>query len=147
MKHKNISTIIQALLALAVLLLPLSLLAQDAHDAEPVTSVTTVLWDPDKTPVENSESTLVRMEHGVYGIVRTAGLEPGDAITVWWIIFNYPENCSYAECSPDDVFLTDDRGNFVLSPRGARTANREGRAATGFSSLRAVGGIIDRDGT
>lgn len=31
-------------------------------------------------------------------------LEPGDAVTSWWVIFNHPENCTDNMCGEDDVF-------------------------------------------
>src|SRR3990172_8125414 len=46
------------------------------------------------TLIEGAESTLVRMPHGVSMTFKTVGLTPGDAVTMWWIIFNRPENCS-----------------------------------------------------
>src|SRR5688572_3423092 len=101
MKRINFSAIVQTLIVVNFLLLPLALVAQDGQNTELVTSVAEVYWFADDTLVDNAESTLMRMEHGVYGTLKAVKLEPGDAYTIWWIIFNYPENCSHNECGPD----------------------------------------------
>jgi hypothetical protein len=38
-------------------------------------------------------STLTRQAGGVTMWLRTSDLTPGDAVTVWWVVFNHPENC------------------------------------------------------
>lgn len=114
--------------------------------SEPVTDTTFVQWVSDETVVPGAQSTLTRMEHGIYGVFNAVGLEPGDAYTMWWLIFNEPQNCSGGECGPDDAFLLDENGA-ILRVDGEDQMNWEARAATDLSTHRATGTIIDMDGT
>lgn len=123
------------------------LTAQDGGDSEVITTIGNVYWLSDDTPVQDAEAMLFRMEHGVAMSFDTVGLVPGDVYTVWWIIFNYPENCSDGICGPDDVFLTDGGGRFILDQAGERQMNRISIETAGISSLRATGGIVNEDGT
>jgi hypothetical protein len=114
---------------------------------EPVISTTFVEWAPNGPVVEGTESTLVRMEHGLYATVSTTGLEPGDALTLWWVIFNKPENCSNSKCGVDDVFLVDETGTVLNDDAGAPQPNVTGRAAAEISQLTATGTLVDQDGS
>ena len=87
-------------------------------EIEPVVSTTFVEWVPDGPAVEGAESTLVRMEHGFYATFNAVELEPGDAYTVWWAIFNQPANCSDSECGENDAFLFDENGEKLLNDKG-----------------------------
>lgn len=40
------------------------------------------------------ESHLLRSESHLSAIVKTSDLDPGAAVTVWWRIYNRPENCA-----------------------------------------------------
>jgi len=120
---------------------------EEAASTEPVTSVVPVEWQADGTLVEGAESTLTRMEHGVYMTFSTRNLEPGDAYTIWWVIFNNPENCTDGECGLDDLFLVDSDGAIIPAPAGGRQPNPIGREATGVSNMRATGSISDEDGS
>jgi hypothetical protein len=51
-------------------------------------------------------SNLVRNKHGVTMNIFTTELDPGAVYTVWWIIFNEPENCPEAGCSGADLGTT-----------------------------------------
>ncbi len=123
-------------------------------EAEPVAttvSVETFKWYGENpnigTLIEGAESTLTRMPHGVSMTFKTVGLTPGDAITIWWIIFNKPENCSNGDCGPDDAFQADVSGQLIFDEAGAPQPNPAGREAVGFSSLRADGRIVENDGS
>jgi hypothetical protein len=96
--------------------------------------------------VEGTESTLVRMEHGLYALINTTGLVPGEAVTLWWVIFNRPENCSNGQCGLDDVFLVDETGTILKDEVGAPQPNVTGRAATEVSQLSGPGTIVDEAG-
>ncbi len=48
-------------------------------------------------------SRLLRLHFGVLATVRTSGLEPGTATSLWMVVFNAPENCSDGECGADDL--------------------------------------------
>ena len=49
----------------------------------------------DGSAVAGSSSTLVRTSNGVSMTVHTSGLTAGDAVTIWWVIFNNPAACSH----------------------------------------------------
>jgi hypothetical protein len=98
-----------------------------AVEIEPVVTTSLVDWFQDRTLVEGAESTLVRMKHGVYATFSAVDLEPGEAYTLWWVIFNKPENCSNGECGVDDVFLVDENGKRILADNGAPQRNVAGR--------------------
>ena len=122
--------------------------------AEPVVttvSVQTFKWfgmNPNiGTLIEGAESTLTRMPHGVSMTFKTVGLIPGDAVTMWWIIFNKPENCSNGECGLDDAFTSDESGQILFNESGAPSPNIDGREAVGFSSLKADGKVVENDGS
>lgn len=120
--------------------------AQTEEEIEPVVSTTFVEWAPDGPMAEGTESTLVRMEHGLYAMINTTGLEPGDAVTLWWVIFNKPENCSNGQCGVDDVFLVDETGATLKDDVGAPRSNVTGRAVTEVSQLSGPGTIVDEGG-
>ena len=61
--------------------------------------------DPD-TPL--GDSTVRRTADGVLATFQAGGVEPGQAITLWWVVFNQPENCSAPGCGPDDIFVGGD---------------------------------------
>ncbi|HEX6386598.1 MAG TPA: hypothetical protein VF177_18150 [Anaerolineae bacterium] len=128
----------------------------DAMGAETEPAVTTVPVETFKwfgtnpnigTLIEGTESTLVRMPHGVYMTFKTSGLTPGDAVTIWWVIYNKPENCSNGECGLDDVFMADESGQILFNESGAPLPNMDAREAVGFSSLRADGKVIENNGS
>ena len=73
----------------------------------------------DLSIVEGADAYLVRMEHGVYMHVTTDGLEPGHAVTMWWVVFNNPAACSGDECGEDDVFNLNADGSFILNEDGS----------------------------
>lgn len=56
------------------------------------------------TPIEGTRARLVTNDNGARLQVQTSGLTPGHAVTAWWVIFNYPENCSDGVCGGDDAF-------------------------------------------
>lgn len=63
----------------------------------------------DESPITGGSATLLRSVRGVSFSAQAAGLEPEAAYTVWWIIFNNPENCEYpggpngAKCNGPDL--------------------------------------------
>jgi hypothetical protein len=116
-------------------------------EIEPVVSTTFVEWVPNGPVVEGAESTLVRMKHGFYATFSAVELEPGDAYTMWWVIFNKPENCSDGECGENDAFIFDNNNEPVLTDEGGRLWNFPAHAATEFAIGRASGSIVDMNGT
>jgi hypothetical protein len=61
---------------------------------------TVVDWDEPHTV--RGMSTLVRTGSGIALTLETANLPDGEAITIWFVIFNNPENCSGA-CGEADL--------------------------------------------
>ncbi len=65
------------------------------------------MFSPLGQVVTSASSTLVRTGHGVSMTIDTSGLPPGHPVTIWWVIFNKPENCSHGEltfkCGLGDV--------------------------------------------
>lgn len=50
------------------------------------------------------ESTLLRFANRIQAIIRTGDLDPGAAVTVWWRIYNRPQNCAVAfACEASDL--------------------------------------------
>ena len=121
--------------------------AETQAEAQTVVSTTFVEWTPNGPMVEGAESTLVRMEHGLYATFSAVELEPGDAFTLWWIIFNKPENCSDGVCGQNDAFIFDANDEPVLNDDGSRQWNFPAHAATGFAIGGASGTVVDTDGT
>lgn len=71
-------------------------------------SSTSDLWFFPGYPVTSNQvpgasSTLVRTKDGITVTIHTSELDPGAAYTVWWVIFNNPENC-VGGCGEDDLF-------------------------------------------
>lgn len=67
-------------------------------------------WDRDN-PV--GTATLTRSDAGITAVVHTSGLPPGQAVTLWFIFFNKPENCLTSPCSvPADVFTPSAEADF-----------------------------------
>jgi hypothetical protein len=58
--------------------------------------------------VPGASSQLVRTNKGISMSLRTNGLPAGDAVTVWWVIFNNPDACTTGEggfrCGEGDLF-------------------------------------------
>lgn len=80
------------------------------------------------TQVAGASSTLVRTDSGVTLTLHTSELQPGDAVTVWWVVFNNPSACDAGHfglhCGPGDL----------------------GRPQTGASVLYAAGHVMGADG-
>lgn len=101
---------LRSLAATAVLaVLMLAALPGGAADATP----------PDKQPVfefatgeavTSAFSMLDRSDDAVSSKIRTAAAH-GHAVTLWYVIFNAPENCSDDACGEDDIFLGGDPNN------------------------------------
>jgi hypothetical protein len=92
-----------ALAALAMLAV-----ATAAQAAPAERSVSDVWRFSNGAAVEGASSQLVRTDDGVSVSLRTRGLPGGDAVTVWWVIFNHPEKCTAGmaplRCGEADLF-------------------------------------------
>lgn len=72
-------------------------------------STTQVRLFSDGQVVAGSSASLVRTNAGVGATLSTSGLVHGDVVDMWWVIFNYPENCAGPsavhpfQCGPSDL--------------------------------------------
>jgi hypothetical protein len=64
-----------------------------------------VYWFDDGMPTADvaGDARLVRTDSGVSYNLRTTGLTKGDATSVWWVIFNNPDQCA-GDCGMPDLF-------------------------------------------
>lgn len=88
------------------------------------TSKEPVTWIWEDSPAQG-RSVLTRDQAGVSGRLVSGGLTPGDAVTLWIVVFNTPEGCATTPCTmPDDVFNPDANADFhwadgaVVEPNG-----------------------------
>ena len=65
----------------------------------------------------NGTSTLSRTKNGISANYKTSGLTRGNAETLWFVVFNYPEECEDGpyQCSPLDFGDTDAQGDFFIA--------------------------------
>ncbi len=85
---------------------------------------------PDLGASVSGESTLVRTVNGLSMTFTDNELEPGDAYSIWWLIFNNPAGCT-GGCGEDEV------GAFLES----------GENPAELSALNATGGVADSSGS
>lgn len=88
---------------------------------------------------EVGTSTLNRNNNGVTARLRTTDLEPGSAVTMWWVVFGDPTECAGSPCALADLGNPDVKGD-VLYAAGHVVGN--GKA--NFGAHRAEG---DTDGS
>jgi hypothetical protein len=126
---------------IAALVIATSIFAQQGDDSAPVVTTTSVhhfdLADP--AAVEGAFARLVRYDNGVTTTISTSELVPGEVYTLWWVIFNDPENCLGGACDADDIFIIED-GGIPRDADGNRAMNMEGLAASNVSIQHAAGG-------
>ena len=84
-------------------------------------------WFADGTDA-NGHSYLTRTGDRILLTMELAGLNPGDAFTLWWVVFNTPEGCVNG-CGDDEF------------------ASMETMAAAGLAVANATGNIVKSDGT
>lgn len=81
------------------------------------------------------------------------------AVTVWWVVFNQPENCASSPCSVDDLFVPEVEGSAFNATGALVDANRKVRLVTAlyetgpdfadigpFTSLIGGPGLVDLQG-
>jgi hypothetical protein len=69
-----------------------NLLQEETPTLNKVTSSTSVVYSiADGSEVGSSK--IVRNKNGVTVTLNTSGLEPGSAVTIWWVVFNNPNEC------------------------------------------------------
>ena len=75
--------------------------------------------------VNVGNSLLIRTHNGV-SMALKANMEPGHTATVWWVIFNNPENCAYSPCGGpgfEDFFDGENTGLAMLFAGGTVVSN------------------------
>lgn len=143
MRNKNLLQISVLVGLLALILSVAYVYAQDT-EVEFVEATSPILWFADQS--EAGEATLIRSEYGIYAHVETTGLQAGDAVTLWWVIFNEPQNCSDGVCGENDIFNFDENEELVLNEDASMPLNFEGLASAQIAIARADGHVIDVDG-
>ena len=103
-------------------------LQTSATDAQPVS------WFADGSDT-GGRSYLTRTEGMLFSSIEADNLTPGNAYTVWWIVFNDPDKCSAPGCGEDDIFNEDS------------TLNTQGVMEAKISVGNATGNIAKSDGT
>jgi len=130
------STLLVGLLVLAVTLLSMA----PAMAGEPAAHTTANVywnWDP-VNAIGTSE--LIRSRSGITAVYKASGLPAGQALTLWAVVFNNPENCyvPFYCVGPADVFNPDVDGDFhFLSGNvvgGTETINLAGHLNVGDTS-------------
>jgi hypothetical protein len=121
------------LVILALIGLLSALAISHASAATYTTSDVVNISDPTTTPPPGS-STLTRTNKAISMDLHTSGLPAGDAVTIWWMVFNHPEACISGTSTPDDP--SDPRCGM------ADMAN----PAADLSVLYAAGHVIDDSG-
>ena len=131
---------------IAMVYLALTIVHSGASSAGEMKQNTTMHLFEDLSIVENATAELTRMDHGVYMNVRTNGLVPGHAVTMWYVVFNKPELCSDGECGENDVFNLNADGSFIFNDDGSPPINGAAWEAASISLLRADGLIVGDSG-
>jgi hypothetical protein len=70
--------------------------ASSSRSTEPVVQI----WDGTQT----GWSTLVRTDSGISASYQSTGLPAGQAVTLWFVVFNNPSACAPGPCSAVDLF-------------------------------------------
>ncbi|CAN5699595.1 hypothetical protein BH23GEM9_BH23GEM9_19860 [soil metagenome] len=71
----------------------------------------TVMWHAQQAalgrsgPVDGASASLVRTDNGASFQLRTTGLTPGNAYTLWLVVINNPAACAATPCSAPDILL------------------------------------------
>jgi hypothetical protein len=73
------------------------------HLAPSATNTENVYWFADGSDAGGT-SNLTRTDGMVLAVVEAEGLTPGNAYTLWWVVFNDPGDCSAPGCGEDDIF-------------------------------------------
>lgn len=97
-----------ALLAVTTMLIAVGAVPAGAHGNEQESDIYLFMDDS----VDIGDSTLARSDKRLHTKIHATGLTPKHAITVWWVIFNEPENClTPYECGLYDTIGEEYGGN------------------------------------
>ena len=119
------------LVILALVGLLSALIISHASAATQTTSPVVTIADP---PAVVGSATLTRTDKAISMDLQTSGLPAGDAVTIWWMVFNHPDACISGSSTPDD-------------PNDPRCGMADmANAAADLSVLYAAGHVIDDAG-
>ena len=104
-------------LVLGILVLGLVLVGAVIAQGQSDKSESPVYWSWDIGGDPAGVSNIVRTKNGISAEYETYGLTPGNAVTMWFIVFNNPEECSAdgGGCSPDDFANPLVAGDFLVA--------------------------------
>ena len=94
-----------------------------------------VLWFADASDT-GGLSHLTRTDDAVLVSVEIAGLPPGDAVTLWWVVFNNPAGCG-AACGDDEF----DENGPGFGPAQVAVGNASGNVVKSNGTLE-FGGVL-----
>ena len=127
-------------------------------DAEEITSSTSDVYNIDFTKVIGT-STLRRAENRIMVDFETSDLIEGHAYTLWWVVWNKPENCGGfpSSCTVPDLqvadlvevellftgngFIADDRGTVSFS--AVLMENDTTESVNELLGMSSFGGLVD----
>jgi hypothetical protein len=101
--------------------------------------------------VPGAEATSVTSETGARVTLRTRDLDPGHAVTMWWVVVNAPENCSTSPCSAGDILFASEAVKSNVAYAAGHVVEAGGRAsgratfAAHFSTGPVPGGWFDHE--
>lgn len=122
-----------AAILLAGLLTGLGGAGVSAESADRSAAPVVQMWDG--TPV--GESSLVRTDSGISASYRSSGVPAGQAVTLWFVIFNNPSACG-GPCGAADLFFNPAAGGDFLVAAGNVIG---GSGTTNFGASLKVGDI------
>lgn len=94
------------------------------------------LWDPGSNV---GTSQLVRTNSGLNATLLASGLPPGQAVTMWFIVYNNPSACSSSPCAIEDLFNPATEADFLHG--AGKIIGASGHA--GFGGYLRVGDVSD----
>jgi hypothetical protein len=138
----SVFSVISAVLILVIVLVGAVVYSQPPV-VESVVQESPVHRFADATAVDDAFARLTRYNGVVTAVISTDDLVAGDVYTLWWVVFNAPENCSNGVCDLDDIFAVDENGSVPRDADGNRVMNMDGIAAAEISVLHAAGGYSE----
>jgi hypothetical protein len=119
--------------------------ASQAASAAPKDKVA-VLDQSTREPVTGAFSMLERGGRGIATEIRTRA-RPGHAHSLWYVIFNAPQNCSDGACGEDDIFIDPDdhsagfNAEQIVATRASSVWGKAGAVANPGGRLRLNGAL------
>ena len=90
-------------------------------------STSDVHWSSNSTVIPGASSKLLRTNEGATMELHTSELDASDAVNVWWVVFNNPENCTQGHfglrCGPGDLGNPSTQASFMFAAGSVSSAN------------------------